>query len=86
VTRQRLAHPGPGAVQQHPLIRHRDRQKITDLVRIEALDVPQRDDRSLRLGQLGDRSFDGGAGLDALQEALGILFRPGPGRAVCTRR
>src|SRR3990172_5899425 len=79
---ERLAHPRPGPVQEHPLIRHRDGQEITDLVRVEAVDVPERDDRPLRFGQYGDRGLDGGPRLEALRKPFAVIFRPDPGRVL----
>src|SRR5215204_2017493 len=59
----RVSDPAARAVEQDPLVPGRNLERLTDLLRAPALDVPQRDHRPLRLGQLGDRSGDHLAGL-----------------------
>src|SRR5919201_390045 len=79
---QRLTHLRARAVEEHPLIRHRDTEKITCLLGTHTLEVPQRDDGALALGQRGHDVLHHLHRLLAPEQLLGRLRRPGVGRVL----
>src|SRR4030042_649577 len=50
---ERLAHLRARTVEEHPLVRHRDAKETTCFLRAHLLEIPEREDRSLTLGQAG---------------------------------
>src|SRR5829696_9296949 len=71
VALDRVTDPAARAVQQDALVPGRDVERITDLLRAPALDVPQRDHGPLCDGQVGDRGGDDLAGLTGQQALVG---------------
>src|SRR5215211_2803806 len=75
---ERGPQPGPAPVQQHALVARRELEHVANLLRAEPLDVAERHDQPLALGQLGQRHAELLARLERAEPALGVL--PGPGR------
>ncbi len=68
-------------MQEHSLVGPADRRNVTDLGRLEALDVPERDHGALARGQLLQGLLEAVEGLAPHGDALGGVLGPVMGRA-----